>query len=117
MQLFGIGKREMEMARLLWEKKELRSSEVVILCKEKLGWAKSTTFTMLRRICQHGLFQNIDSVVTPVMSEEEYLAKVCKAFVDDKFDGSIAELVGLVFNNQKISEDDREKLREMVQKK
>lgn len=92
MQRFGIGDMELELARLLWEEKEIRSGKVVILCAEKFNWKKSTTYTMLRRLCEHGLFQNVDTIVTPLKSEEEYNADVVQELINDKFEGSYMKL-------------------------
>ena len=114
MQRYGIGEKEMAMAKLLWAREGIRSMEVIKLCAEEFGWAKSTTFTMLRRLCDHGLFQNVNSVVTSVMSEDDYRAKVATDFVDDKFNGSLPEFVGTVIKNKGLSEADRAELFEMV---
>lgn len=96
MQRFGIGEMEMKMAKLLWDREGIGSGAVVKLCAEQFGWKKSTTYTMLRRLCEHGLFQNVNSIVTSVMSEEQYKANVAFALINDKFGGSLKELVATV---------------------
>lgn len=111
MQRFGIGEMEMKMAKLLWDREGIGSGAVVKLCKEEFGWHKSTTYTMLRRLTEHGLFQNVNSIVTPVMSEEQYKAKVAKDMIDDKFGGSIADMAAVVVECYGITEKEREKLR------
>ena len=114
MQRFGIGEMELKMARLLWNREGIGSGEVVKLCAEEFGWKKSTTYTMLRRLCEHGLFQNVKSIVTSVMSEEQYKAKVAKDLIDDKFGGSIADMVAVVIEYYGISDKDREMLTEIL---
>ena len=116
MQRFGIGEMEMKMAKLLWDREGIGSGAVVTLCKEEFGWAKSTTYTMLRRLCEHGLFQNEKSVVTAVMSEADYKAKVGRELVDDKFGGSISEFVRIYLKNNKLSDSDKKELVEMLSK-
>ena len=116
MQRFGIGEMEMKMAKLLWDREGIGSGAVVKLCAEEFGWHKSTTYTMLRRLTEHGLFQNVNSIVTPVMSEEEYKAKVAKEMIDDKFGGSIADMVETVVKCQGITERERKKLRAVLWK-
>ncbi len=111
MQRFGIGEMELKMAKLLWDREGIGSGAVVKLCAEKFGWHKSTTYTMLRRLTEHGLFQNVNSIVTPVMSEEQYKAKVAKDMIDDKFGGSITDMVAAVVMYQGITEKERAKLR------
>ncbi len=82
MQRFGIGAHELKMARLLWEREGIASGAVVKLCAEEMVWMKSTTYTMLRRLCEHGLFQDVNSIVTSVMSEKDYNAKVAENLVN-----------------------------------
>ncbi len=110
MQRFGIGEMEMRMAKLLWDREGIGSGAVVKLCAEEFGWKKSTTYTMLRRLCEHGLFQNVNSVVTSVMSEEEYKAKVGTELVNDKFEGSLPVFVAAFTKHNKLSESDKKEL-------
>lgn len=114
MQRFGIGAQELKMARLLWEREGIGSGEVVKLCAKEMGWKKSTTYTMLRRLCEHGLFQNVNSIVTSVMSEEDYNASVAEDMVNDKFGGSLLEFVSLVTKEHGISAKEREELLEIL---
>lgn len=114
MQRFGIGEMEMKMAKLLWDREGIGSGEVVKLCAEEFGWKKSTTYTMLRRLCEHGLFRNVESIVTPVMSEAQYRAKVAKDMIDDKFGGSLADMVAAVVKWYGISLEEQEKLAEVL---
>ena len=103
------------MAKLLWDREGIKSGAVVTLCKEEFGWAKSTTYTMLRRLCEHGLFRNVNSIVTPVMSEEDYKAKIVGDFVNDKFNGSIVEFVDIIVKYHGLSDKDRRELIEILQ--
>lgn len=115
MQRYGIGEKELAMARLLWNREGIGSGAVVTLCKEEFGWAKSTTYTMLRRLCEHGLFQNVNSVVTSIMKEDDYKAKVATDLVNDKFNGSLPEFVGTVIKSKKLSKADKAELLKLVQ--
>lgn len=114
MQRFGIGEKEMAMAKLLWERVGIGSGAVVKLCKEEFGWAKSTTYTMLRRLCEHGLFQNVNSIVTPVLSEEDYLVRTATQMIEDKFDGSLPEFVRCVLRDKKLTAAEVAKLKEIL---
>lgn len=114
MQRFGIGEQEFKMAKLLWDREGIGSGAVVKLCAEELGWAKSTTYTMLRRICEHGLFKNEKSIVTSLMSEEQYLAKVAVDMVDDKFGGSLPAFVATMIKKNGLSASDKKALLEVI---
>lgn len=114
MQRFGVGAQELKMARLLWEREGIGSGAVVKLCAEEMGWKKSTTYTMLRRLCEHGLFQNVNSIVTSIMSEEDYNSSVAEDMVNDKFGGSLVEFVSLVTKERGISAKERKELLEIL---
>lgn len=114
MQRYGIGEQEMKFARLLWDREGIGSGEVVKLCEKELGWKKSTTYTMLRRLCEHGLFQNVNSIVTSLMSEEEYKAKVGADMINDKFDGSLPGFVAAFTKHQGLSEKDKKELLDLI---
>ncbi|MBR6537245.1 MAG: BlaI/MecI/CopY family transcriptional regulator [Lachnospiraceae bacterium] len=115
MQRFGIGEMEMKMAKLLWDREGIGSGAVVKLCAEEFGWKKSTTYTMLRRLCEHGLFQNVNSVVTSVMSEEDYKAKVGTELVNDKFEGSLPLFVAAFTKKNKLSAKDKKELLAIIE--
>ena len=115
MQCFGIGEMEMKFAKLLWDREGIGSGEAVKLCEKEFGWKKSTTYTMLRRLCEHGLFQNVNSIVTSVMSEEEYKAKVGEDLLDDKFGGSLPVFVAAFAKRCGLSEKDRRELLDLIE--
>ena len=117
MQRYGIGDQELKLAKLLWANEGIGSGTVVTLCKDEFGWAKSTTYTMLRRICEHGLFQNKNSIVTAKLSEEQYLARTAKEFLSDKFEGSLTSFVSIYAKHNHLSTKDIKTLTELVSKK
>ena len=114
MQRFGIGEMELKMARLLWDREGIGSGAVVTLCKEEFGWAKSTTYTMLRRLCEHGLFKNEKSIVTAVMTEEDYRASVATEMVNDKFNGSLPLFVKTVLLKKKLTAAEKKELEKLL---
>lgn len=117
MQRYGIGDQELRLARLLWANEGIGSGAVVTLCKDEFGWAKSTTYTMLRRVCEHGLFQNQNSIVTSLLSEEQYLSRTAKEFLNDKFDGSLASFISIYAKHNHLSSKDKKALSELVSEK
>lgn len=117
MQRYGIGDQELKLAKLLWANEGIGSGAVVSLCKDEFGWAKSTTSTMLRRICEHGLFQNQNSIVTALLNEEQYLARTAKEFLSDKFNGSLTSFVSIYAKHNRVSSKDKKALLELVSDK
>lgn len=87
-----LGAMELRFAELIWAHAPITSGELVRLCAAAFGWKKSTTYTMLRRLCQRGLFQNDGGTVSACMSEAEFRAMQCERFVSDAFDGRCRSL-------------------------
>ncbi|MBQ9767937.1 MAG: BlaI/MecI/CopY family transcriptional regulator [Lachnospiraceae bacterium] len=114
MQRYGIGDQELKLAKLLWERDGIRSGEVVTICKEELNWAKSTTYTMLRRLFQHGLFKNERYCIYAVLTEEQYLGRTAEELIDDKFNGSMVTFFELYTKHYKISDKDIKTLTELL---
>ena len=88
--------------------------ELVRLCAAAFGWKKSTTYTMLRRLCQRGLFQNDGGTVSACMSEAEFRAMQCERFVSDAFDGSLPQFVAAFTSRRPLRADEVEELQRMI---
>ena len=110
-----LSESEMAFARIVWENEPDRSGELVKLCSEKLGWKKPTTYTVLRNLCKAGIFQNKDSVVSAVMSLEEYMARESNQIVNDRFDGSIYKFVTAFAEKTKLSRSQIEELKKFIE--
>lgn len=117
MQRYGIGDQELKLAKMLWVRDGIRSGEVVTLCKEEFNWAKSTTYTMLRRLGEHGLFKNENYRVYAVLTEEEYLGRTAAELINDKFDGSMVSFFKNYTKHNKISAKDKKALTELLSEK
>jgi predicted transcriptional regulator len=102
MTQYRLGGAEAAFAALIWDNEPL-SSSLVELCGERLGWKKSTTYTVLRRLCQKGIFQNEDGVVTSRVSREELAARQSEAFVDEAFGGSLPRFLAAFTRRKKLT--------------
>ena len=107
---YGIGEMELRFAKLLWRTVPVTTGELVKLCEKELNWKKSTTYTVLRRLCGFGMFRNKDCVVTALMSEEQYLEKISNEFVENEFSGSLPLLIASFTRRQKLSEKQKKEL-------
>ena len=76
MIIYVMTQAENDLAQLIWETEPIRSGELVKLAAERLGWKKSTTYTVLRKICENGIFRNQDTMVTSLMTKEEYARRI-----------------------------------------
>lgn len=109
-----LSESEMTFARVIWENEPIRSGDLVELCKQQLGWKKSTTYTVLRNLCQAGIFVNEKAIVSSLISYEEYLSKESTKIVKERFDGSLSKFVTAFAGKEKLSRNQIDELREFI---
>lgn len=109
-----LGAMEMRFAELIWQNEPINSGELVKLCEKELSWKKSTTYTMLRRLCQRGIFQNEGSIVSAVMTREEFDARETTDFVEEKFNGSLPRFLAAFTARKKLSDAEIDALQKLI---
>ena len=109
-----LGAMEMRFAELIWQHAPVSSGELVRLCEKELSWKKSTTYTMLRRLCQRGIFKNEDSIVSAVITRAEFDARESTEFVEEKFDGSLPRFLAAFTAQKKLSDAEIEALQKLI---
>ncbi len=114
MTQYRLGGAEAAFAALIWDNEPLSSSRLVELCARELEWKKSTTYTVLRRLCQKGIFQNENGVVTSRVSREELAARQSEAFVDEAFGGSLPRFLAAFTRRKKLSEEEVAQLQRLI---
>lgn len=111
-----LGEVQMQFARLIWEKEPVGSGELVKLCADEFGWKKSTTYTVLKKLCEKGLFQNEDGVVSSKISQEEFYTRKSEEFVEETFGGSLPAFLAAFTSRQKLSKKELDEIREIIDK-
>lgn len=114
MPQYKLGEVESAFAALIWDNEPLSSARLVELCGEKLSWKKSTTYTVLRRLCQRGIFQNESGMVTSLISREEFAALQSQEFVDQTFDGSLPQFLAAFTRRKKLSREEIDQLQRFI---
>ncbi len=114
MDEFRLGAVEARFADIIWQNAPLSSGELVKLCAERLEWKKSTTYTVLKKLCERGIFQNQGGVVTALLSRQDFYARQSQRFVRDTFDGSLPAFISAFVSGGKISRRDLEDIRKML---
>ena len=109
-----LGAVEAQFAGLIWDHAPLPSGELVKLCQEALGWKKSTTYTVLRRLCQRGLFENREGMVTVLLSREDFAALQSRQFVKETFQGSLPRFLAAFSGGKKLSPQEVEALQRFI---
>ncbi len=105
---------EYRFCLLLWEKEPIKSSELVALCKEKLGWKPTTTYTVIKRLSERGVVKNENTVVTSLVSKDEIQAEEVDEFVGKKFGGSLPAFVAAFAKHRALSEKDIDEMQKMI---
>ena len=109
-----LGAVESRFADLIWQHAPIRSGELVKLCERELTWKKPTTYTVLRRLCQRGIFRNEDGIVTALVSREEFYAMQSERFVEETFSGSLPSFLAAFTRRRSLSADEIEEIRRMI---
>lgn len=115
MEEYKLGIMEMRFAQLIWDNEPVSSGELVKRCEKEFEWKKSTTYTMLRRLCQRGIFQNEDGTVTALMSRQEFDALQSEKFVEEKFSGSLPRFLAAFTMHNKLSDRDIKELTRLIE--
>lgn len=101
---YRLGEIETRFADLIWSNEPLSSGELVKLAEAELSWKKSTTYTILRRLCERGMFQNDNGTVTSLISKQEFNAVQSEKFVEETFSGSLPKFLTAFATRKKLSE-------------
>ncbi len=109
-----LGAIESRFADIIWENEPLPSKELAILAEQELAWKKSTTYTILKRLCDRGIFQNQGGTVSSLISKEEFVALQSDKFVQETFDGSLPAFLTAFASRQKITTKEAKQLKEII---
>lgn len=105
---------ELRFVQLVWDREPLGSGKLVTLCAEQFGWKKSTTYTVLKKLCQRGILQNNDAVVTALVSRESYHQRQSRRFVEDAFGGSLPGFLTAFMGGKKLTRRETEELKALI---
>ena len=109
-----LGVIEAKFADIIWQNEPVQSSELVKLSEKELGWKKSTTFTVLRRLSEKGIFQNESGKVTSLISRDEFYSMQSERFVEETFDGSLPAFLAAFTKRKNLTKEEVAELRRMV---
>ena len=114
MGVYKLGIVETRFAEIIWQHEPLSSGELVKLCAQELNWKKSTTYTVLKKLCDRGLFQNQGGTVTALISRQDFYARQSRRFVDESFDGSLPAFLAAFASGGKLTARDLEDIRRLL---
>ncbi len=111
---YELGAVQERFADLIWANEPVTSGELVKLCEEEFQWKKSTTYTVLRKLCDKGLFQNDDGTVSSLISKEQFYSAKSEQIVEDSYAGSLPAFVAAFVSNKKLTPKEAEEIQQMI---
>lgn len=105
---------EYRFCLILWAHEPIKSTELVKLCKEQLGWKPTTTYTVIKRLSERGVLKNESTVVSALVTKDEIQAAEIDELVEKKFDGSLPAFIAAFTKHQRLSEKDVDELQQMI---
>ena len=109
-----MGAIESRFADMIWQNEPITSPELVKLAAKELDWKKSTTYTVLKRLCERGIFQNNDGTVTSLISKQDFYAVQSEKFVEETFSGSLPAFLAAFTTRKKLSDAEINELQELI---
>lgn len=113
---YKLGEVEMRFSNIIWNHEPLSSGELVKLAQGELCWKKSTTYTILRKLCEKGIFRNENGVVTSLVSKGEYIGMQSEKFVEEQFSGSLPQFLTAFAKRKKLSDEEIAELQAIIDK-
>lgn len=111
---YRLGEVESIFADIIWNNQPLSSRQLAELAEKRLNWKRTTTYTVLKRLCDRGLFQNQAGTVTARISREDFFARQSEKFVEDTFSGSLPAFLAAFGSRKKLSDAEAEELKQLI---
>lgn len=116
MESIKLGDCDYRFMNIVWEHSPVKSGDLVKLCEEILGWKKSTTYTIIKKMSEKGLLKNEEAIVTALISKEKVQKSESEHFVERTFDGSLPQFIAAFLVGKKLSKKEADELKAMIDK-
>ena len=114
MEKYKLGEMEQKFADLIWENEPVSSRALTELCEKAFSWKRTTTYTMLKRLCEREIFKNDSGTVTSLMSKSEFGAAQGEQFLTETFDGSLPRFLAAFTRRKKLSEKEIKEIQKLI---
>lgn len=111
-----LGEVQERFADLIWQNEPIGSGALVKLCNSEFDWKKSTTYTVLKKLCEKGLFKNENGTVSSVISKTEFYSAKSEKFIEESFGGSLPAFLTAFSSNKKLTDNEINELQAMIDK-
>lgn len=113
--MYHMTEAEFKLAEIIWREEPIGSGTLVKVCQEELGWKKSTTYTFIKKLCEQGILQNENAVVTSLTDKEQYLQEQGEEFVAKTFGGSLPKMIAAFMERKRLSREQIEEIEKMIE--
>ena len=114
MEEMKLGLVEARFADIIWNNEPLTTRELVAFCEQELNWKRTTTYTVLKKLCDRGIFVMNEKQVTSLISKEEFSSIQCDIFVKENFQGSLPAFIAAFASRNKLSDKEIAEIRRMM---
>lgn len=111
---YKLAEMEKKFADFIWDREPIESPELVKFAEHEMKWKKSTTYTILKRLCERGIFKNENAIVTSLIKKDEFYAKQSKAYIEETFEGSLPKFFSAFVSNGKLNKKQAEELKRLI---
>ncbi len=115
MEKYKLFDAENKFLEIIWELEPINSTELTKVCFEKLGWKKSTTYTMLRKLASRDVLKNDNAIVTSLIKKEQVQKYESEALLEKTFDNSLPTFIAAFLKDKKLSKKDAEEIKKMIE--
>jgi len=115
MEQYKLFDAEYKFVNLIWENEPINSTELVKLSLDKLGWKKSTTYTVLRKLCERGILKNENATVSAAVKKEDVQKYESETIIKKAFDGSLPQFLTAFLGERKITEKEAQELKRIIE--
>lgn len=113
---YKLTESEEKFAELIWQNGSVSSGDLVKLCENEMNWKKSTTYTVLKKLCEKGIFKNENALVSSLISKDEYQARQSIRFVEHTFGGSLPKFLTAFIGAKKLNKHQADELKKLIDK-
>lgn len=114
MEDMKLGLVESHFADIVWKNEPIHSRELAKICEKELNWKRTTTYTVLKKLCNRGIFRNQDGIVSSLISKAEFHAIQSEKFVEETFEGSLPAFLNAFSSRRKLSSEEIMQVRQMI---
>lgn len=113
---YKLGEVESRFADIIWEREPLSTKELIVLCEKELHWKRTTTYTVLKKLSEHGIFRMKEKQVTALISREDYYAGRSRQFVEETFQGSLPAFIAAFTRRKTLTAEEISEIQEIIDK-